>query len=31
MTVTELSEKLGVRVIPVSADGYELATALLED
>lgn len=31
MTVTELSEKLGVRVTPVSADGYELATALLED
>ena len=31
MTVGELSEKLGVRVVPVSCDGYELATALLEN
>ena len=31
MTVTELSEKLGVRVVPISTDGYELATALLEN
>ena len=31
MTVSELSEKLGIRVVPMSADGYELATALLEE
>ena len=31
MTVGELSKKLGVRVVPVSCDGYELATALLEN
>ena len=31
MTVGELSEKLGISVVPMSADGYELATALLED
>ena len=31
MTVTELSEQLGVRVVPMCGDGYELATALLED
>ena len=31
MTVSELSEKLGISVVPMSADGYELATALLEE
>ena len=31
MTVSELSEKLGVKVVPAPCDGYELATALLED
>ena len=31
MTVSELSESLGVRVVAVADDGYELATALLED
>ena len=31
MTVSELSEKLGISVVPMSADGYELAVALLEE
>jgi NifB/MoaA-like Fe-S oxidoreductase len=31
MTVSELAEKLGVEVIPVTSDGYELALTLLED
>ena len=31
MTVSELSESLGVRVVPIENDGYELATALLEE
>ena len=31
MTVGELSEKLGISVVPMSADGYELAVALLEE
>ena len=31
MTVSELSEKLGVEVVPVTNDGYELALTLLED
>ena len=31
MTVSELSERLGVRVVAVANDGYELARALLED
>ena len=31
MTVSELSESLGVRVVPIDNDGYELATALLEE
>ena len=31
MTVSELSEKLGISVVPMSADGYELAIALLEE
>jgi len=30
MTVSELSQKLGVSVITVDSDGYELASALLE-
>ena len=30
MTVAELSDKLGVRVIPAENDGYELATLLIE-
>lgn len=31
MTVSELADKLGVEVIPVTSDGYELALTLLED
>ena len=31
MTVTELSQGLGVSVVPVSGDGYDLAIVLLED
>ena len=31
MTVSQLSESLGVRVVAIADDGYELATALLED
>ena len=31
MTVTELSQRLGVSVVPISGDGYDLAIALLED
>ena len=31
MTVSELSESLGVRVVPIENDGYELALALLEE
>ena len=30
MTVTELSERLGVEVVPVPNDGYELCSLLLE-
>ena len=30
MTVTELSERLGVEVVPVANDGYELCSLLLE-
>ncbi len=31
MTVSELSDKLGAEVVPVTNDGYELALTLLED
>ena len=31
MTVSELSERLGVEVVPVPNDGYELCSLLLED
>ncbi len=31
MTVTELSERLGVKVVPAPCDGYELCSLLLEE